>query len=190
MECNNFEEYGLLYASGELDPAAARGYEAHLEACDECRRETEAYGRERAELYTADVLSERPSPAADAEILRLCSNIRKTPTAFASTLFLNIKKYAPVPVFLMLVMAAVGGYLSYHSMTAYSLRTKYGTGGAGGQTAALPAQAPAENNGNAEEIAMSDSNAAAGTDSNAPMPRKQGNMGLEGVVTVKGEVKK
>jgi anti-sigma factor RsiW len=180
MECNKFEERGLLYAAGELGPAEACDYEAHLAVCGACRGETEAYRRERAEIYTADILSERPSPGADAEILRRCSNARKKPAAFAKFMFINIKKYAPLPVFLMLIMALVGGYLSYHAMTADKLRAKYDSGGvAGAKIAALPEKAAAE------DFALSDSTAAA-ADTAAPVPGTRGNMALEGVVTVKG----
>jgi len=182
--CNKFEESGLLYVSGELSPAEAREYEAHLAECEECRRETEAYRKERAELYTADILSERPSPAVDAEILRLSSAVKKTPTVLTPMLFL--KKYAPVPVFIMLVMVAVGGYLSYHSMIAKSIFAKYG-----GTAATSPPivnddiQVPTPVND--EELAMSDSGKSVqDTNSNAQFPQTMGNMNLEGVVTVKG----
>lgn len=182
--CNKFEELGLLYVSGELSPAEAREYEAHAAECEECRRETEAYRRERAELYTADVLSERPSPKTDAEILRLGAAARATPAAFAPMMFL--KKYAPVPVFLMLVMVAVGGYFRYHSMTADSLVAKYG-GDAPPPLSASPTanddvQAPPPANDG--ELAMSDSGKSV-PDTNAPYSKTRGNMNLEGVVTVK-----
>ena len=185
--CNKFEESGLLYVSGELSPAEAREYESHIAGCEECRRETETYRKERAELYTADILSERPRPAVDAEILRVCSNVKKTPATFMPMLFL--KKYAPVSVFLMLVMVAVGGYFSYHSMTADSLVSKYG-----GEVT-LPRSTPPDVNDNMqppppslndEELAMSDSGKSI-KDTNAPYSKTLGDLNREGVVTVKGE---
>jgi hypothetical protein len=183
MVCNKFEESGLLYVSGELSQTEAREYETHIAACEECRRETEAYRLERAELYTADLLSESPGPATDAEILRVCSNVRKAPITLTPMLFL--KKYAPIPVFLMLVMVAVGGYFRYHSMTANSLVSKYG-----GDVA--PSSSPVDSDGiqaspvNDEKLALSDSNETL-SDTNAPFSKNRGNMNLEGVVTVKGE---
>lgn len=181
--CNKFEEFGLLYVSGELSTAEAREYEAHVAVCEECRRETEAYRKERAELYTADILSERPSPAVDAEILRLSATVRKAPTAFSLMLFL--KKYAPVPVFIMLVAVAVGGYFRYHAITSDNLVAKYAN-------EPLPLskndniQAPAPVSD--EELVMSDSGKPShpDTNSNAPFSKTRGNMNLEGVVTVKG----
>ncbi|MDR2693320.1 MAG: zf-HC2 domain-containing protein [Chitinispirillales bacterium] len=183
--CDKFEEIGLLYVSGELSPTEAREYEAHVAECDECRREMEAYRRERAELYTADILSESPGPAVDAEILRVCSTVRKAPTVLTPVLFL--KKYVPIPVFLMLVAVAVGGYFRYHSMTAANLVSKYG-----GEAAQpdLPnvndniQTPPAPVNG--EELAMLDSNTVI-KDTNAPFSKTLGDLNREGVFTVKGE---
>jgi anti-sigma factor RsiW len=183
--CNKFEELGLLYVSGELSVAEAREYESHIAGCEECRRETETYRKERAELYTADILSERPSPATDAEILRVCSAVKKTPTTLTPILFL--KKYAPVPVFLMLVMVAVGGYFRYHSMAAGSLVSKYG-----GEVTPLPSQNVNDNiqapppSLNDEELAMSDSGKSI-QDTNAPYSKTLGDLNREGVITVKGE---
>ncbi|GBU21313.1 hypothetical protein R80B4_01202 [Fibrobacteres bacterium R8-0-B4] len=188
--CNKFEETGLLYVSGELSPAEAREYEAHVAECEECRREVEVYRRERAELYTADILSDRPSPAVDAEILRVCSTVRKAPLTMTPMLFL--KKYVPVPLFLMLVMVAVGGYFRYHSMTADSLAAKYG----------VEATPPAPSNVNDnlqtlppsldnEKLAMSDSNKSIQSkDTNTPYSKTLGDLNREGVVTVKGEGEK
>jgi hypothetical protein len=184
--CNKFEEIGLLYVSGELNPTEAREYEAHAAECEECRRETETYRRERAELYTADILSERPGPAVDAEILRVCSTVRRAPVTLTPMLFL--KKYVPVPVFLMLVMVAVGGYFRYHSMNADSLVAKYGgeatpqqmSPNANDNLQTLPARV------NDEELAMADSNKSI-QDTNVPFSKTMGNLNLEGVITVKGE---
>ncbi len=184
--CNKFEESGLLYVSGELSPVEAREYESHVAVCEECRRETEAYQRERAELYTVDILSERPNPVVDAEILRLGSAARKASTAFMPMLFL--KKYAALPIFIMLVMVAVGGYFRYHAMVADKLVAKYGgeaTSSSPSDSAAPAAAYPLPVND--EELALSDSNKSA-SDTNAPFSKTRGNMNLEGVVTVKESV--
>jgi hypothetical protein len=185
MVCNKFEESGLLYVSGELSIAEARGYESHVASCEECRRETEAYLKERATFYTADILSERPSPAVDAEILRVGSNKSLTPTAFAPMFFL--RKYAPIPVFLMLAMVAVGGYIKYHDIAATKLRTSYG-----GETAvaSMPSEnmdVPADMEG--EELARSDSGKT-DADTGVPFSKTMGNLKMEGVVTVKDEGKR
>jgi hypothetical protein len=181
MGCNKFEESGLLYVSGELGNAEARAYESHLNECDECRQETEAYKKERAAFYTAGALGESPAPAGDAEILRVCSNPKNTrqPAAFMPIMTF-IKKYAPVPLFLMLVMVAIGGYVRYHSMNANEMRANL-----------TPDKTPVAANDldtihtplTDQEVALSDDSL---TDSNKIMPRTRGNLDKEGVVTVKG----
>jgi len=178
--CNKFEESGLLYVSGELSPAEAGEYESHIADCEECRRETEAYRKERAEFYTPDILSERPSPAVDAEIMRVCSAVSKTPITLTPMLFL--KKYAPIPIFLMLVMVAVGGYFRYHIITADNLAAKYEketTTPSNDSTQPILVKED-------EKLVMSDSNNLSNPDTNAPFSKTRGNMNLEGVVTVKG----
>jgi hypothetical protein len=85
----------------------------------------------------------------------------------------------------MLVMVAVGGYFSYHSMASKNLVSKYG-----GESA--PSLFQTDSNGiqastiNDEELALSDSNETI-LDTNAPFSKNLGNMNIEGVVTVKGE---
>lgn len=124
MECAKFEELGLLYVSGELNENEAREYEAHLETCEYCKRETAQYKEESASLFTADNLCAEPSPNVDAEIKRVCADPRAMrKPAFMPMMF--IKKYAPVPVFLMLVAVAIGGYIRHHTTTAEDLRVKY-----------------------------------------------------------------
>ncbi|MFW6245016.1 MAG: anti-sigma factor family protein, partial [Fibrobacterota bacterium] len=65
MACSKFEESGLLYCSDELDEHDIRRFEEHLEKCEECRLEVEAYKRESASFYTVDMLGENPSEAVD-----------------------------------------------------------------------------------------------------------------------------
>ena len=119
MECVKFEELGLLYVCGELDAAETEAYEAHLAECGECRGEVDAYKKERETLFTAGILGEAPSESVDKEILRVCANPKKK---FSFALMpLYLKKYAAAPVFLMLLMVAVGGFVRYHSMNAESI---------------------------------------------------------------------
>jgi anti-sigma factor RsiW len=126
MECPKFEELGLLYVSGELDGDEASQYEAHLNVCPECKRETEAYKADRASLFGIGTLGEAPSEAVDREILRVCSAPKKQFAAsFAPLMW--VRKYAAIPVFAMLLAVAVGGYYRYHSMTADTMRAKLST---------------------------------------------------------------
>jgi anti-sigma factor RsiW len=190
MDCNKFEESGLLYLSGELSESEARGYEAHIAGCAECRGETELYRKESKELYTADILGDAPRREVSDEIIRVCSNPKKAASAAALTPLLFFKKYAPVSVFLMLVMVAVGGYLKYHSMAAGELRAKL----TNDAPAAEQVAEGAEHSGTAaaEEgaLALTTDSAAAAGDSNAAFSKTRGSLDVEGVVTVKGQVEK
>jgi len=177
MECIKFEESGLLYVSGELGAAEAAAYEAHLAECADCRRETEAYKKESETLFTADILGAAPSEAVDREILRVCANPKKK-FSFALTP-LYIKKYAAAPVFLMLLMVAVGGYVRYHSMSAESLRTRLMT------EAALSAERELERDSYAPNVDYGEIAKADTSDSGSGAHGKPlGNLELEGVVPV------
>ncbi|MDR2578309.1 MAG: zf-HC2 domain-containing protein [Chitinispirillales bacterium] len=183
MACNKFEEQGLLYLSGELGKSDAAEYESHLSACEECRLETESYKRESALFYTADVLGETPSPAADAAILRAGENFKKARTpVFMPMMF--IKKYAPVPLFLMLVMVAVGGYVRYNSMHAENLRANL-TGETAEQFAITDPHHGAADMAAAGRDGLTIIDSLGIEDSNAA-PRPLGNLDMEGVVTVSG----
>jgi len=176
MACGKFEESGLLYLSGELGESEARGYESHLGECGECALETESYKREHAAFYSAEILGENPSPAVDSEILRVCAGA-KGGRALAFLPMAFIRKYAPIPLFLMLVMVAVGGYVRHHSMNAESLRAKLDAPATGILAASPDRAAPAADDGEDESDSSADGLTA---------PKPMGDMSMEGVMTVKG----
>jgi len=182
MECFKFEESGLLYVSGELNAAEAQAYEAHLAECAECRQEVETYKKERETLFTADILGEAPSEAADKEILRVCANPKKKFSL--SIMPLYIRKYAAAPVFLMLLMVAVGGYVRYHSMSAESLRTRL----ISEAELERSAERELERDGYTPQVDYGEIAKAAQADSgdtgNGARKKPLGNLELEGVVPV------
>ena len=178
MECVKFEELGLLYVCGELDAAETKAYEAHLAECGECRGEVDAYKKERETLFTAGILGEAPSEAVDKEILRVCANPKKK---FSFALMpLYLKKYAAAPVFVMLLMVAVGGYVRYHSMSAESLRTRLIN------EASLSAERELERDDYTPRVDYGEIARAAdsGDSGNGARAKGLGNLELEGVVPV------
>jgi anti-sigma factor RsiW len=177
MACGEFELSGLLYVSGELSTAEARAYEAHLGGCEECQREIEEYRKEHATLYTAEVLGAYPSGAVDSEILRVCANPKKM-HATALTPMLFLRKYAPVPVLLVLIAVAVGGYVRYHSIRAESLRAKLIT--------ETPAASVAAGTEILTTAADEDAALEGGPVDSGGAVRPMGNLNMEGVVTVSG----
>ena len=77
MACNFWDEMGLLYSSDELSEQEKQTFIAHLQQCPECSHELDLYKREKEAFFINDILGETPSPACDAEILRVCSDGRK-----------------------------------------------------------------------------------------------------------------
>jgi len=190
MACNKFEESGLLYVSDELDEHEIRQYEAHLEVCEECRYETQQYGKERLAFYSAQILGESPSVSVDKEIMRVfAASSKKKYTSAYLPLFL--KKHAAAPVYLLMIMLAIGGYVQYHSMNAESMRAKLMT------ETALPASVAGAGASVSEQgvsgvsaIAFGETDSSAlfnsMGDSGAAFSQTRGNLNMEGVVTVKG----
>jgi len=80
MECNKWEELGLLFSANELETNEMHEYKEHLNVCDECRLEYDTYQKERAAYFTVEMLGGAPSKAVDDEILRVCSNAQKKVT--------------------------------------------------------------------------------------------------------------
>lgn len=180
MACNEFEKSGLLYVSGELDEHEIRQFEAHLKVCSECRYETEEYKKERANFYNAKNLEETPSESADKEIIRVCSVKKKMYTSAFIPMFL--KKRAAAPLYILMIMVAIGGYVQYHSMNAQKMSAQLL-----GETAVPVASTSAVNEQQdiPSAIALSETDSAALFDSAAAFSKTRGNMNLEGVVTVK-----
>lgn len=179
MACNRFEESGLLYVSGELDEHEIRQFEAHLEVCSECRYETEEYKKERERFYNAKILEETPSESVDKEIIRICSVPKKRYTSLFLPLFL--KKRTAAPLYIIMIMVAIGGYVQYHSMNAQKMSAQLLS-----ETAAPVASASEVTEQDIPSvIALSEIDSAALFDSAAAFSKTRGNLNMEGVVTVK-----
>lgn len=112
MECCKWEETGLLYAAGELVPELAAGYEKHLGECGYCREELDAYRSDRKNFFTEAVLGEVPSAEVDAEILRVCSDLRPKVRISAPALFaVFFRRQVVVPALLFMAGFISFGYI-------------------------------------------------------------------------------
>jgi anti-sigma factor RsiW len=120
MECCKWEELGLLYSANELDGNNTRDFEEHLKECEECRKELYYYREEKKRFYTQTVLGDAPSANVDAEILRVCSNLRKKATTF--TLMPSFLRKAIVPVALFAVAFISIGYVMLNMENARQLK--------------------------------------------------------------------
>ena len=124
MECNMWEEMGLLFDSGELNDQERRAFDDHLTQCTGCRNELDAYRYERAHFYAPSVLEDAPSAACDAEIIRVCSDGRK-----------KVASFQLFPVFLRKSVVAVGLLLFGFSMVVFmQVKMKTPSGVAARQT--------------------------------------------------------
>ena len=75
MDCNKWQEEGLLYVSRELDAAHVTTYENHVQGCAACQDELSNYLHDKKSFFSADVLCEAPSQAIDEKIIAACSRL-------------------------------------------------------------------------------------------------------------------
>lgn len=73
MECNLWEEKGLLYLAGELAESEQQVFKGHLATCEYCQTELQLYQKEKETLFKPEMFEDEPSPAVDHEIIRVCS---------------------------------------------------------------------------------------------------------------------
>lgn len=95
MECNYWEEKGLLFTSGELNEEEAKAFNDHCMTCETCRNELQLYRREKESLFRPELFEESPSAAVDKEIMRVCSQpIKPTMAAPIFSSFVKNTIYA------------------------------------------------------------------------------------------------
>ncbi|MBN1980106.1 MAG: hypothetical protein JW795_01135 [Chitinivibrionales bacterium] len=108
MECNKWNESGLLFCSGELNKDEMDAFAGHIESCSICQSEIQMYRSEQQKFFSAALLEDEPSEAIDAEIIRVCS--QRVKPSVHTALFSTYLKRATVPLLLLLVGFAGGIY--------------------------------------------------------------------------------
>ena len=108
MECNKWEEKGLLFTSGELNEEEAKAFNDHCMTCETCRKELQLYRREKESLFKPEMFEESPSPAVDKEIMRVCTQPVK-PT-MASPIFSSFIKNTIYALLIFAVGFGGGAY--------------------------------------------------------------------------------
>ena len=84
MNCNEIEQQLADYLGGELEASAVEAVDAHLAACETCRREVASLG------HTLDALNRLDAPVV-ATSTRARSRIGKLqPFAYAATLLIGL----------------------------------------------------------------------------------------------------
>lgn len=77
MECNKWQEEGLLYVCREMDAAQTERFKKHVQFCDCCRNEIDQYMHDKKAFFCADMLCESPSGSVDKKIITACSRMPK-----------------------------------------------------------------------------------------------------------------
>jgi hypothetical protein len=110
MECNKWEETGLLYVSRELDELDLTEFKNHLSTCTFCSNELSQYNLEKTRFFSPSTLSIQTTPELDIKILTRCLSVRQTHLGLVGmTWFKRI-------VFSSLVFAfgaGAGGYFTF-----------------------------------------------------------------------------
>lgn len=121
MECNYWEEKGLLFTSGELNEEDAKAFNDHLKSCEQCKKELQLYRHEKETFFKPEMFEDAPSAAVDSEILRICSQPIK-PTV-ASTIFTTFVKNV-IYALLIFAVGFGGGAYFIANKTASDARNK------------------------------------------------------------------
>jgi hypothetical protein len=116
MECNKWEESGLLYVARELNQASVVDYEAHTRTCSFCAQQVELYKSDKARFFIREILCEAPSARVDQAIAQACAH----PVRIAATqwnLFAGVKKVM-VPLLLFVLGFGAGTYFVLNMQNA------------------------------------------------------------------------
>jgi anti-sigma factor RsiW len=137
MECNKWEETGLLYVSGELSAPEASEYEKHLSICQACHSEHSQYASDKKQFFTADFLSEPTPEHLDRKIIGLCAR-----PMFPTGIGLFSMTWVKRAVFSALVFSlglGAGGYFTFAYFQSNSSARYAGTKAVVAPVTAAPA---------------------------------------------------
>jgi hypothetical protein len=142
MECNKWEENGLLYSAGELSQPLTSEFEKHLNSCQCCSTELNQYTFEKKQFYTTAILCEPTPEHLDKKIISLCSK-PMVPTSIGLFSMQWVKR----AVFSSLVFAlgvGAGGYFTfaYYQSKASSAYAQSKNAATPQTAASVPAGAP------------------------------------------------
>lgn len=177
MECNKWEEYGLLFTSGELDAGERQSFEQHLGECSICAREHEAYRAEKKRFFTPEILEDTPSPACDAEIIRVCSDGRR-----------KVSGLHPMPLFIRKSVISVALFvIGFVGVGYITLKTGNHDGNAVTPVASdssITTESVVAGTGVSDGVIPDDSIADSSSEKGVNYSKTRGNIGLNGVYPV------
>jgi hypothetical protein len=106
MECNKWQEVGLLCVSKEMDAEGNIEFKRHVEQCPSCKAEADQYDYEKKNFFLDSALCESPSEAIDNKIIAACSRAPEISTSLGIFSGLWVKKALVSTVFLIFGMSA------------------------------------------------------------------------------------
>jgi len=106
MECNKWQEEGLLYISKELDGSGKQLFENHMELCPACRGEVEQYRFDASNFFKESLIGESPSEKINQKIIAACSQAPVLSTGFGLFSGFLFKKAIISTIFLIFGMSA------------------------------------------------------------------------------------
>jgi hypothetical protein len=186
MECNKWEENGLLYVAGELDQGQQGKYKDHLSTCTFCSNELAEYSGLKSKFFSPELLSIQTSPQLDAKIMNLCLSVKPASVGLLGTMW--IKRI----VFSTLVFAfgaGAGGYFTfayYHAKSDAALASENAKDAIARVAASAAIPTPATRNQTQVSLDSAKPNAAAGVfKKNVRSPSPATNSGpAQGIITV------
>jgi hypothetical protein len=118
MECNKWEEAGLLFTAGELHEHTAAAFKEHCKECAFCAQQVEQYLLDKARLFTKEILCACPSLRVDQAVAQACAHPMRVTSAHWS-LFAGVKK-AALPLLLFILGFGAGTYFVLNIQNARS----------------------------------------------------------------------
>ncbi len=119
MECNKWQQEGLLYVSREMEASQEEEYQEHVQLCEGCRDEIDQYIRDKKTLFSAEMLCESPSEHIDRKIIAACSSMPKVSRSI--TLFSTVWFKKAVISMVFLIFGTGAGV--YFTMNYYNAAT-------------------------------------------------------------------
>jgi anti-sigma factor RsiW len=186
MECAKWLQDGLLYTSGELDESARSEFEKHIETCESCKNELETYQREKASLYTPQLLGEPTGARLDERMKEACAKIPRP--SITAPLFMTYVKRGVLPVLFLLIGFTGGVYVAFNIEQSNTEAARIAQEKQAEKAGAAVVQHE-ENLSETRVVAQSASGDSAATDSAAKAApsydeNRRGNIGAQGVVPV------
>jgi anti-sigma factor RsiW len=115
MECNNWIQNGMLYASDELSSEEKNTFETHMQGCTLCQTEYALYQKETT-MFGSELLLESTTPEIDAAVRAACMKIPRPSTSVG--IFSAILRKSTVSALFIILGLGVPVYFAFNVQNA------------------------------------------------------------------------